>query len=230
MLRLWLLCLICGSVLSAVIISPDRINQDIVATLYATHPRLQDLLVSAQVTIRLNQEQKFNISTDNYRLAYRLEGALAPRMYAHITVAEGPELRTMRVPFLLTVYAPILHARADYARDTLVTANMFYLKTENIVERLDSVLFSEYRFEGQRLRARLGADQIVSRWMLMRDPVVQVGEIVSVVFRAEEVELRLQAEVLQPGFVGDKIRVRLRPTKKIVSATILAPGIYEVVF
>lgn len=200
-----------------------------VQEIYLRFPSLADQQVTAQVHVKLYQEQAFTVTTENYTLQYRLEQGLAPKMYAQITIREGTQaLHTVRLPFTVAVFAPVLHARGHFDTGTVATENMFYVRSANIVEKLNAVVYKTSLLDGQRLRTTLSQDQLVQRWMFEKVPVVSLGDIITVVVLTDEVQLRMTAEVLQSGFVGDKIRVRLRPTKKLVRVKIKAPGEYEV--
>jgi flagella basal body P-ring formation protein FlgA len=185
--------------------------------------------VTAQAAIKLYQQKDFIVTTENYQLKYVLEHDLTPKMQARITIIEGTTpVRTVRLPFTVGVFAPVVHVRQAYCAGTQVTADMLYLKEENIIDRLSSVLFSLDTFTGQQLVNSVRQDQVLQRWMLRRKPDVVLGDQITVILKTEDIELRVAAEVLQSGFIGDKIRVRLRPTKKVVSVRIVAPGEYEV--
>lgn len=224
---LWLV-LLC-SLASALQIPVESLNAGMVVAIKSQYPSVAEYPVTAQVLLKLNQEQALTVSTDTYRLRYTLNEGLGPRMHALITVyAEDNPIRTIRLPFTVGVYVPVLHARGEYASGEPVTNNMFYAKEINVIDRLSSVIYPREDLTGRKLLSNIHADQIMARWMLMRIPRVIVGEIIPVVARTDDVELRLSAEVLQAGFVGDRIRVRLRPTKKIVVVRIVAQGVYEV--
>lgn len=192
-------------------------------------PSIADHVVTAQVLTKLYQEKELIVTTENYSLSCVVEKNLSPKMYAQITISEGSKnMRTIRLPFTVGVFAPVLHTQYALSAGRPVTEDMFYTKKTNIIEHLSSVVYFFKDIQGQQLKTNVRQDQLVQRWMFAKTPVVSLGEIITVLVRVDDVELRMAAEVLQTGFVGDKIRVRLRPTKKVVLAKILAPGEYEV--
>lgn len=214
---------------AAVRVPSEELNAGMVAAVKAQFPSLAAYAVTAQVQLKLYQEKEFVVATDNYRLRYVLDRELTPKMQARITLyAADMPLRTVRVPFSVGVFAPVLYARQAGAVGDVLTENMTYLRETNVISSLDTVLYALHQVAGQHLTTAVRRDQLLQRWMFARAPVVSVGETITVLARTEDVELRIAAEVLQSGFLGDKIRVRLRPTKKVVWVRVNAPGEYEV--
>lgn len=210
-------------------IPAEKLNAQMVQAIVARFPSVQAAAVTAQTTIKLYQEQSLIVTTENYTLQYRLEQGLAAKMYAQVTIREGGIVRrTVRLPFTVGVLAPVLHAQRDIPVGTMAGAELFYTKETNIIEQLHSVVPTLSALQGQKANAHIRQDQVIQRWMFVRPPLVKLGETITVLARTEDIELRIAAEVLQAGFVGDKIRVRLRPTKKVVLVLIKAPGEYEV--
>lgn len=213
----------------ALVIPAEKLNAQMVQAIVARFPSVQSAAVTAQTTIKLYQEQALLVATENYTLQYRLEQGLAAKMHAQVTIREGGVVRrTVRLPFTVGVLAPVLHAQRDIPVGTMAGAELFYTKETNIIEHLHSVVPTLSALQGQKANAHIRQDQLIQRWMFVRPPLVKLGETITVLARTEDIELRIAAEVLQAGFVGDKIRVRLRPTKKVVLVLIKAPGEYEV--
>ena len=163
-------------------------------------------------------------------MRFGLDKGLASRMYARVSIAEAQEpLRTVRVPFTVAIPIAVLHARRAYTAGTPVTTNMFYTKEINAIECLHSVVYPDddsFWCDGY-LQPYMPISRFLPGCLSGNRRSLPVRTIL-VAVRVDDVLLRLSAEVLQPGFIGDKIRVRLQPTKKIVLVHIISAGVYEV--
>lgn len=117
-----------------------------------------------------------------------------------------------------TVVVPLLGIPAG----TIITGSM--------VEERQSVGLSDGRREtvastsdvvGRIARQWLPAETTISRLDLRSVPIVRVGAFVDIVFEAHGVFLTAQGLVLEPGGIGDTIRVRNVRSGVIVGGRVL---------
>ncbi len=92
----------------------------------------------------------------------------------------------------------------------------------------DQVVTDAQSVIGKSLKVRLLAKQAIRPWDLTRDPEVQRGERVEAVINNGGVKLNSVAQALEPGFIGQKIRIRLESTKKNLLGTVIARSQVEV--
>lgn len=92
----------------------------------------------------------------------------------------------------------------------------------------DQVVTDEKLLVGRLLRSRLMTKAAVRTWDLTREPEVLRGDRIEAVVNSGGVRLNSVAQALEPGFIGQKIRVRLETTKKTILAVVTARAQVEV--
>lgn len=84
--------------------------------------------------------------------------------------------------------------------------------------------------KGFRFRGPLPAGRTLHRGDLEAIPLIQPGDPVRVVARADGVEVRRDATARSAGGLGERIRLEASGTRKVIQATITGPGEAEVAF
>ncbi|RYZ55391.1 MAG: flagellar basal body P-ring formation protein FlgA, partial [Proteobacteria bacterium] len=92
----------------------------------------------------------------------------------------------------------------------------------------DQVVTDPSLLVGKLLRSRLMAKGVIRTWDLTREPEVLRGDRIEAVVNSGGVRLNSVAQALEPGFIGQKIRVRLEMTKKTILAVVTARAQVEV--
>lgn len=92
----------------------------------------------------------------------------------------------------------------------------------------DQVVTDDKLLLGKLLRSRIMANQAIRTWDLTREPEVQRGDRIEAVINSGGIKLNSVAQALEPGFVGQKIRIRLEATKKNVLGVVIARSQVEV--
>ncbi len=92
----------------------------------------------------------------------------------------------------------------------------------------DQVLTDDKLIVGKLLRVRLQAKQAIRTWDLIREPEVLRGDRIEAVINSGGIRMNSVAQALEPGFIGQKIRIRLEATKKNVLGVVIARSQVEV--
>lgn len=92
----------------------------------------------------------------------------------------------------------------------------------------DQVVTDPSLLVGKLLRSRLMAKAAIRTWDLTREPEVLRGDRIEAVVNSGGVRLNSAAQALEPGFIGQKIRVRLEMSKKTILAVVTARAQVEV--
>ncbi len=92
----------------------------------------------------------------------------------------------------------------------------------------DQVVTDDKLLLGKLLRSRLMANAAIRTWDLTREPEVQRGDRIEAVINSGGIKLNSVAQALEPGFIGQKIRIRLEATKKNILAVVTARAQVEV--
>jgi flagella basal body P-ring formation protein FlgA len=92
----------------------------------------------------------------------------------------------------------------------------------------DNVLTDAKQIQGKLLKARVQAHNPVRAWDLTREPEVLRGDKVEAVISGNGLKMNSTAQALEQGFVGQKIRIRMEATKKVMTGVVVARAQVEV--
>ena len=73
----------------------------------------------------------------------------------------------------------------------------------------------EYQF-----RNYIDKDQIIESWMIEKKPDVKKGDLISAVVKKEKITLTLDARILENGYIGDSVKLKLNKNNKILLGTL----------
>ncbi len=78
------------------------------------------------------------------------------------------------------------------------------------------------------LTRELRKGETITRNHIRRTPLVKFGEEVKVILRKGGLEITVPGEVLETGFYGETVRVRIGPTGKVIKGKVVDEGRVEV--
>ena len=125
------------------------------------------------------------------------------------------------------------------AKRDLKTGEMFTVEnTESKVREISHLSRTGFfkklaDLEDMEARGFVRRGQVIGRFESRKKQLVRAGELIAVIFREKNIEIRAQGQAIQSGAFGETIRIQSGPSKKIVTAMVtgrgvaLMKGIYE---
>lgn len=163
----------------------------------------------------------------------RLEAFLAPgaRLAGRTTVGvrcAGPEAWSLYVPLQVRAFGKVVTARQALARGQVLTEADLALERRDLFALPGTPLTGLSQALGQTLRQAVAAGTVLQPTMLESRKLVRRGEPVTIVAEAGAVQVRTSGVVLADGAAGDRIPVRNALTRKVIQATVAAPGLVRI--
>lgn len=92
----------------------------------------------------------------------------------------------------------------------------------------DQIMSDPKQIEGKLLKTRVQAGMPIRSWNLAREPEVLRGDRIEAIMSSNGLRMNSVAQALEPGFIGQKIRIKLESTKKTIMGTVIARSKVEV--
>ncbi len=144
----------------------------------------------------------------------------------------------LRAVATVKVFLPVLHAKAEIARNQALSAgNSFYKEAE--VSRLsqgfitkpqDRQQFLPTQFQQVMSKRRIRAGKAISPYQLQIANLVSAGETVIIRAQVNNFSATMKGKALQSGKLGDKIQVENLSSNKRIQAIVVETGVVETVF
>ncbi len=116
-------------------------------------------------------------------------------------------------------YATILRAtRISHRGDAIHERSVYKEKIK--INKVTQHTMSEFESGDFQFRNYVGKDQIIETWMVEKKPDVLKGELVSAIVKKEKITLTLDARILENGYVGDNVKLKLSKNNKVLLGTL----------
>ena len=149
----------------------------------------------------------------------------------HTTVAVRCESTApwgLYVGVALASQVPVLVARRALARDAVPAAADFALTTRRLPGLSSRYLSDPAQLAGQRLRRAVAMGEALDADALSTDPIVHRGQQLTLLARANGMDVRVAAIALADGRADERIRVQNLSSQRIVEATVRSSQLVEV--
>jgi flagella basal body P-ring formation protein FlgA len=123
---------------------------------------------------------------------------------------------------------PVLVARRALPRDALPRLEDFSLESRRVAGFSAQYAGDAAALSGRRLRRPLGAGEPLALDALAVAPVIHRGEQVTLLARADALEIRVAAIALADGRPDERIRVQNLASQRVVEGVVRATGLVEV--
>ncbi|GBR75562.1 flagellar biosynthesis protein FlgA [Candidatus Termititenax persephonae] len=167
------------------------------------------------------------VPTDNYTIRTKISAKeVTPVLYIEYEVYEDQTfLKGFRLRYNAAVYAEAYYAKRRLGKGTEVSAEDFYTARTDVLRYSRCVVAPYTDWDGHVLAIDLAQDEPLYASMLGAKQLVNAGDIITLVVISDTVTIKAKAKALQPGLLGDKIRVQMQNEKKrLLQAEITAPG------
>ena len=128
------------------------------------------------------------------------------------------------VPVTLEVLRPVVVANRPIARgERIHSADLHMLKLDTA--QLSGAYFSDINvIAGQEARRLINTDEVIYDHAVEPPIIVKRGESVTITAQAGGLSVRMTAVAMSDGRRGDKITVKNPQSKRVLEATVSAPG------
>ena len=162
-----------------------------------------------------------------------LEAFMAPgtRTSGNTTVGvrcQGPVSWTLYVPVQIEVHGAVVVLAQPLPRGTVLQRSHLRLERQDVGRLSAGYLASPEEASDMVLRRALQAGTVLTPQMVEPPRLVQRGQRVLLLAETGSVAVRVEAEAMGDGALGERVRVRNLSSQKIVEGQVLSHGVVGV--
>ncbi len=140
----------------------------------------------------------------------------------------GENTWSIYLPVNIKIYQPVVTTNRPMSRDEIITAEVVNLKNIDITNLNQGFFSDPIMVIGHVMRFPVKAGNVLTPSSIAKNKLVKRGDRVNIAIEDPELIVYMQGESLEDGGLGDNIKVRNISSKRIVEATIIAPGKVQV--
>ncbi len=125
------------------------------------------------------------------------------------------------VPVKLRWWKRVAVAKAGLPVSTILSPELLSVERRDITGHAGKIWSHPSRMKGLRLTQAVNAGAIISAQMVIRPPLLQYGDLVTLIVHMPGISVRASARVLQRASQGQRIRVQNITSKKIMQAEVM---------
>ena len=148
----------------------------------------------------------------------RLQGQV--RLVAIVKV-NGLAKNTMRLSGWVDVFEYVVSTARNLKRGDIIKEDDIYLARKNVSHLPPNILTDTSKAVGLMVKHNLKEDTPLKEWMLERSPIVDKGDMVTIIAESGDLRVTVPGMVLERGYVGELIRVQNSMSKKEIHARVM---------
>jgi flagellar basal body P-ring formation protein FlgA len=128
------------------------------------------------------------------------------------------------------VFEPVLCAARKIKKGEILSRKDIYKVRKNTSYLSTEVITNSSKALGFMAKHSLQPDRPLERWMLERAPVLEKGDIVTILAESHDLTVTVPGKVLENGYLGELVMVQNTMSKKEIYARVLNTTTVKVLF
>lgn len=134
---------------------------------------------------------------------------------------DGVEVKKVRISGWVDVFESVVCVSRNIKRREILTEDDLYLSRKNISHLPSNILTEKGKAIGLMLKHRIKADTPLKEWMLERAPIVNRGDMVTILAESGGLRVTVPGKILEKGYKGQLIRVQNSMSRKKIYAKVI---------
>ncbi len=151
------------------------------------------------------------------------------KLVAAISV-NGTVRNKVKLSGWVDVFESIVCAARNLKKKEIINADDVYLVRRNISHISANYLTDIGKVTGLMAKHSIKADKSIKGWMLEKSPVVNKGDLVTILAESSGLMITVPGKVLMQGFAGELVKVQNLMSKRKIYAKIIDPSTVMVDF
>ena len=216
-------------------ITSEGIQQKVIDTVVVHLKSFYPFLEDADITVSIdNAEQLSNHivpTVHSYKLSYNAKTTLLGRSIIRVLFYDekGSLLNRYSLFSKVQAKASFIKSNRLLRQNEILKRDDLKIVVEPLYDRSDKVVFNLSDIVGKKTAFTISKGNTIMSWMLKPVPVVQKNDVIKVSVKNDAVSLILKARALEEGAMGDKIKLKLVSTEKIVLGRIMGDGYVKII-
>lgn len=136
----------------------------------------------------------------------------------------------VRVSGWVDVFEPVVCASRDLKRGEIIKEDDLYATKQNISHLSSKIISDAVKIIGLMTKHNISADTSLKEWMFEKSPVVDKGDIVTILAESGDLRVTVPGKVLMKGYEGELIKVQNLMSKKEIYAKVVDNSTVTVTF
>ncbi|MFA7347669.1 MAG: flagellar basal body P-ring formation chaperone FlgA [Desulfurivibrionaceae bacterium] len=143
---------------------------------------------------------------------------------------EGKEQGQLKMSGELRLFGTVVNTTKRLSRNDILTSDDIVAKRQDISMLDGGVIQDPKQAVGQKLKISLPAGAILHAQNLDAPPLVNRGEMVTIMAKSKAIQITAPGEARNSGALGETIRVKNLTSRREIHARVLAAGVVEAEF
>jgi flagella basal body P-ring formation protein FlgA len=136
----------------------------------------------------------------------------------------------VRLSGWVDVFEAVVCTARNLKKGEIIEEDDLYLARRNISHLSPNILTDMMKAVGLIVKHNLREDTLLKEWMLERSPVLDRGDMVTILAESGNLRVTVSGMVLERGYSGELVRVRNAMSKKEIYARVVDNSTVEVDF
>ncbi len=142
------------------------------------------------------------------------------RLNAIVSV-NGIEKNNVQLTSWVDVFESVVCTSRDLKRKDIVKKDDIYLARKNISRMSPDTIRELGKVVGLMIKHNVKADTCLKGWMLKKSPVVERGDMVTIMAESNDLKVTVPGRVMENGHLGELVRVQNVMTRKEIYARVI---------
>jgi flagella basal body P-ring formation protein FlgA len=178
-----------------------------------------DIIVSK---FKASRNKTVPIGKISIRLSQRGAARLAGYVSLNAIVSvNGIEENNVQLYSWVDVFESVVCTSRDLKRKDVIKKDDVYFARKNIAHMPPDTISELSKVVGLMIKHNAKADTCLKGWMLEKAPIVERGEMVTIMAESDDLRVTVPGRVMETGYLGELVRVQNAMSKKEVYARVI---------
>ena len=142
----------------------------------------------------------------------------------------GVVINKVKLSGWVDVFQPVVCASRDLKRGERISKDDLYFVKRNISHISSKILTDMNKIIGLMAKHNVKADTSLKEWMFVKFPIVDKGDIVTILAESGDLKVTAPGKILMKGYAGELVKVQNLMSKKEIYAKVVNGSMVAVDF
>ena len=153
-----------------------------------------------------------------------------PLCFVRAQDAGGAYIKTYSIFATTTAQSQFIRTNQLIKQGVVLTKSHFTITKEALFNKAVDMIFDINYIVDKQAAYTINEGSSIRPWMIKSIPIIKKEQIVNVMVKKDMVSLKIKAMAIEEGRVGDRIKMKLMPTNKIVLCRIVGENHVQVLY
>lgn len=209
-------------------VNPETFESELSSKIHDAIIEKHPTVIPDEIEVRIENiekaKEKLPENAKFYKLMIKKDSELLDRSILRIYYYDDTKnFRSQYSIFVrIRAYSNYVFTKRPILQKTIITEKDLITRKEDIYNKPKNILGNQDYIIGKEAAYTIGENNLILDWMVKTVPLIKLGEATKAQYEKNNIKIEIKGVALEEGTLGDKIRVQLKTTKKIVLGEIIA--------